>query len=126
VKQKDIEFFRRLLQQRMHDLQSEAAKPAAVVGGDEHFADPGDRASVESDRHSILRIRERESKLMVKIEEALRRLDDGAYGICDDCGEQIGIARLKARPVTTMCIDCKSAQEDEERKNRGFSSFHED
>jgi DnaK suppressor protein len=63
---------------------------------------------------------------MVKIEEALRRLDDGAYGICDDCGEQIGIARLKARPVTTMCIDCKSAQEDEERKNRGFSSFHED
>ncbi|MGH7834277.1 MAG: TraR/DksA C4-type zinc finger protein, partial [Candidatus Binatia bacterium] len=88
--------------------------------------DPGDRASVESDRHSILRIRERESKLMIKIEEALRRLDDGAYGICDDCGEQIGIARLKARPVTTMCIDCKSAQEDEERKNRGFSSFDED
>jgi DnaK suppressor protein len=126
VKQKDIQFFRRLLRQRMHDLQSEAARPVGVVGGDEHFADPGDRASVESDRHSILRIRERESKLMMKIEEALRRLDDGAYGVCDDCGEQIGIARLKARPVTTMCIDCKSAQENEERKNRGFSSFNED
>lgn len=126
MKQKDIQFFRRLLQQRMHDLQSDAARQTGVAGGDEHFADPGDRASVESERHSILRIRERESKLMVKIEEALRRLDDGAYGICDDCGEHIGIPRLKARPVTTMCIDCKSAQENEERKNRGFSTFDED
>ena len=65
-----------------------------------------------------LRIRDRERKLIFKIQEALRRLDDGEYGVCEECGENIGIERLKARPVTTLCIECKSSQEMEERKAR--------
>jgi DnaK suppressor protein len=78
--------------------------------------DPTDRASVESNRNSMLRMRDRERKLIFKIQEALDRLEAGAYGICEECGEEIGIARLKARPVTTLCIQCKSDQEVEERK----------
>ena len=66
----------------------------------------------------MLRIRDRERKLIFKIQEALRRLDDGEYGVCEECGENIGIERLKARPVTTLCIECKSSQEMEERKAR--------
>jgi len=66
----------------------------------------------------MLRIRDRERKLIFKIQEALRRLDGGEYGVCEECGENIGIERLKARPVTTLCIECKSSQEMEERKAR--------
>ena len=73
---------------------------------------------MESNRNSVLRIRDRERKLIFKIQDALRRLDDGNYGICEECGEEIGIERLKARPVTTLCIECKSSQEIEERKAR--------
>jgi DnaK suppressor protein len=83
-----------------------------------NFPDPTDRASMESDRSFTLRIRDRERKLIAKIEEALRRLEDGSYGVCEECGEKIGAARLKARPVTTLCIDCKSVQEVAERKNK--------
>jgi DnaK suppressor protein len=73
---------------------------------------------MESDRSFTLRIRDRERKLIAKIEEALRRLEEGSYGVCEECGEKIGAARLKARPVTTLCIDCKSVQEVAERKNK--------
>ena len=102
----------------MQDLLSEADKTVEGMDQEENFPDPTDRASLEADRNSILRIRDRERKLMVKIQEALRRLDRGEFGICEDCGEEIGIDRLKARPVTTLCIDCKSTQEVEERKSR--------
>ncbi len=116
--QQNIEFFRSLLNQRMQELRSEAGKTVEDMDEDENFPDPTDRASMESNRNSVLRIRERERKLIFKIQEALQRLDDGAYGICEQCGEEIGIERLKARPVTTLCIACKSDQEDEERKAR--------
>ncbi|MBI2182964.1 MAG: RNA polymerase-binding protein DksA [Deltaproteobacteria bacterium] len=116
--QQNIEFFRSLLNQRMQELRSEAGKTVEDMDEDENFPDPTDRASMESNRNSVLRIRERERKLIFKIQEALQRLDDGAYGICEQCGEEIGIERLKARPVTTLCIACKSDQENEERKAR--------
>jgi len=116
VNKKDVEFFRNLLNQRIQELRSEAGKTVDDMDGDETFPDPTDRASAESNRDSVLRIRDRERKLIFKIEEALRRLDDGVYGICEECGEKIGIERLKARPVTTLCIECKSSQEIEERK----------
>jgi DnaK suppressor protein len=61
-----------------------------------------------------LRLRDRDRKLIRKIEEALERIEDGTFGICEECGEEIGIPRLKARPVTTLCIKCKSKQEEEE------------
>jgi RNA polymerase-binding transcription factor len=116
VNKKDVEFFRNLLNERIQELRSEAGKTVDDMDGDETFPDPTDRASMESNRDSVLRIRDRERKLIFKIEEALRRLDDGEYGICEECGEKIGIERLKARPVTTLCIECKSSQEIEERK----------
>lgn len=116
MNQKQKNFFRGLLHQRMQELLSEAGKTVEEMDEEENFPDPTDRASLETDRNFILRIRDRERKLIVKIQEALRRLEQGEYGICESCGEEIGIARLKARPVTTLCIDCKSVQEVEERK----------
>ena len=103
----------------MQELLNEAGKTVENMDEKENFPDPTDRASLESDRNSILRIRDRERKLIFKIQEALRRLDNGEYGICERCGAEIGIARLKARPVTTLCIECKSEQELEERRTRG-------
>ncbi len=100
----------------MQELRSEAGKTVEDMDDDENFPDPSDRATMESNRDSILRIRDRERKLIFKIQEALRRLDEGEYGICEECGENIGIERLKARPVTTLCIECKSNQEIEEKK----------
>jgi DnaK suppressor protein len=114
----DIDFFRRLLNERKQELLNEAGKTVDGMDGEGNLPDPTDRASLESDRNFILRIRDRERKLIAKIDEALRRLEDGTYGVCEECGETIGTARLKARPVTTLCIECKSAQEVGERKNR--------
>ena len=116
VNKRNMEFFRNLLHQRIDELRSEAGKTVESMDGDENFPDPSDRATMESDRNSMLRIRDRERKLIFKIQEALQRLDAGEYGICEECGEEIGIERLKARPVTTLCIECKSSQELAERK----------
>ena len=80
-----------------------------------NIPDPNDRASVESGRSFELHIRDRERKLLSKIEEALYRIDDEEFGVCDGCGEDIGIKRLEARPVTTYCIDCKTLQENKEK-----------
>lgn len=118
MNQKEITFFRQLLTQRLEEILHEAGKTVETMDDSKNFPDPTDRASAEENRNFMLRIRDRERKLLVKIQEALRRLEDGEYGICELCGEEISIARLRARPVTTLCIDCKSNQEIEERKNR--------
>lgn len=116
MNKKDIEYFRILLNQRVQELRNEAEKTVEDMDEDANFPDPTDRASLESNRNSVLRIRDRERKLIFKIQEALARLDAGEFGVCEKCGEEIGIERLKARPVTTLCIDCKSSQEIEEKK----------
>ena len=116
MKKEKIEFFRDLLQSQMDTLLKEADR--TVVGmtdGKENFPDPTDRAALESDRNFLLRIRDRERKLISKIQEALMRLDEDIYGICEACGEDIGFERLRARPVTTLCVDCKKKQEANER-----------
>jgi len=77
--------------------------------------DPTDQASLETDRNFDLRIKGRERRLIRKIEETILRLQDGDFGTCEGCGGFIGLKRLKARPVTTLCIDCKTEQEQEER-----------
>ncbi len=111
-----LEFFRKILESRLNALLGGArATMTEMIEGDEAFADPTDRAAAESDRAFLLRIRDRERKLIAKIQEALRRIDDGTYGICETCGEEIGQKRLEARPVTTQCIDCKSEAEQRER-----------
>jgi len=79
------------------------------------FPDPTDQATMESDRDFDLRIRDRERRLIRKIDQAMGRIKDGSFGVCDSCGGDISSKRLQARPVTTLCIDCKTAQEIEER-----------
>jgi DnaK suppressor protein len=81
----------------------------------ENLADPLDRATVESDRIRALRIRDRESMLIKKIRQSLEDIENGEYGICEDCGEDISIKRLKARPVTSLCIGCKTKRESMEK-----------
>src|SRR3989339_1994865 len=107
-----IEKCRAELQSQLDELLAGAERTVVDMTSveEENFPDPTDRASLESNRDFTLRIRERERKLIFKIQEALERLDEGEYGVCESCGEKIGIARLKARPVTTLCIDCKSIQ----------------
>ena len=121
LKQRDLKPFRKLLNDKMTDLLAEADRTVDGMNEKENFPDPTDRASLESNRNFTLRIRDRERKLIGKIKEALDRLDDGTYGNCEECGEKIGMERLKARPVTTLCIDCKSLQEANERKLRGVT-----
>ena len=78
------------------------------------FPDMNDQATAEADQNFALRIKDRERKLIKKIDEALDRLAMRTYGICEGCGEEIPLKRLKARPVTTFCIECKTQQEQEE------------
>jgi DnaK suppressor protein len=111
-----IDYFKTLLGERLEELLHEANKTVSgMTALDDNLPDPTDRATLESDRNFTLRIRDRERKLIVKIKEAIERIDSGRYGICEMCGEEISEARLKARPVTTLCIECKRKQETEEK-----------
>ncbi len=78
--------------------------------------DPNDRASQETDMSLELRSRDRERKLIKKIDESLTLIDTGDYGFCDNCGVEIGIRRLEARPTATLCVDCKTLDEIRERQ----------
>lgn len=112
-----LEYFRSVLQEEMRSLLEEAGKTVSEMTADTtSFPDPNDRATQESDRTFELRIRDRERKLLNKIREALGKIDDGTFGICEMCGCEISEARLKARPVTTYCIDCKMEQERKEKR----------
>ena len=118
--QQKLEYFRKLLEDRLKELRREAERTVAgMTSGEENPSDLTDRAALESDRNFLLRIRDRERKLIAKIEEALARIEDGTYGICEACGEEIGEQRLKARPVTTLCIECKKRQEAAEKARGG-------
>ena len=80
------------------------------------FADPNDRATQESDMALELRNRDRERKLIKKINETIAKIDSGDYGYCESCGVEIGLDRLQARPTATLCIDCKTLDEIRERQ----------
>ena len=111
-----LEYFKDLLTKRKEGLITEASKTIVDMSDDEEtFPDPTDRASLETDRNFLLRIRDRERKLILKIDEALERIEDGTFGICELCGDDISEERLQARPVTTLCIDCKTDSEEKEK-----------
>jgi len=115
VKHQDLEYFRKFLGSMLEEAQQKGDNTLEeLTDSNEVFADPADRATAESDRSFTLRIRDRERRLIRKIQAALQRIDDGSYGICEECGEDIGVPRLKARPVTKLCINCKSKQEEDE------------
>ena len=112
MKKKDIEYFKEFLNDRLQELLSHADNTVSgMTAPKDNFPDPTDRASLESDRNFMLRIRDRENKLIKKIKKALDRIENDTFGICEKCGEDISVKRLKARPVTTHCIDCKTKEE---------------
>lgn len=112
MKKKELDFFKEQLTNLLEELLSQAEETVSGMNAPkENFPDPTDRASLEADRNFMLRIRDRESKLIVKVKKALARIETGTFGICESCGEDITFDRLKARPVTTQCIDCKIKEE---------------
>jgi len=112
MKKKDVESYKDLLNKRLEDLLSRANDTVSgMTTPTDNFPDPTDRASMEEDRNFLLRIRDRENKLIKKIKKALERIENDTFGICEKCGEDISAERLKARPVTTQCIDCKTKEE---------------
>jgi DnaK suppressor protein len=114
-REKKLQLIRKKLLQQKEELLSGAGQTRAAVPEETVFPELGDQASAEIDRNFVLRLRDRERKLLKKIEDAIDKIDAGTYGICESCGQPIGLNRLEARPVTTMCIDCKTEQEEEEK-----------
>jgi len=136
MKPEQLDYFRSMFTLKIESLMGEAGKTVSeMTDGTESFPDVTDRASQESDRNFELRIRDRERKLVKKMSEALQRIDDGSFGICEVCEKKISEKRLMARPVTTLCIACKTQQEKQEKQRvnrshlsgrnrpKGFLSF---
>ena len=109
---------RRDLERQRKAMLEEAGEGIANPKGQEAFPDVSDQASAEAEQNFSMRIREREQRLVKKIDEALERMDQNIYGICERCEEEIPYPRLKARPVTTLCINCKTLEEQEEKVRR--------
>jgi len=119
-------FFKGVLEGRLSALVEEAEKACCNMreDGNGDFPDPTDRASLESDRNFLLRIKDRERKLIMKVKEALDRIDNETFGICESCGKPISEKRLMVRPITTLCIDCKTEGEQKERLERMRGKKH--
>jgi DnaK suppressor protein len=115
LREKKIQDIRKNLLMQRKELLVGAMEALNELPGQTVFPDLGDQATAEIDRNFMLRLKGREQKLLKKIEEALDRIDHGVFGICDKCGQEINVRRLEARPVTTMCIECKTLQEEEEK-----------
>ena len=114
------EHFKKILLSWMHQLQGEVDKTVHHLQDEaENYADPVDRASQEEEFSLELRTRDRERKLIKKIENTLDKVENDDYGYCEACGVPIGIRRLEARPTATKCIDCKTIDEIKEKQFRG-------
>jgi len=117
---KQIEHFRAVLNAWKDELMQEVDRTVDHMKDDAaNFPDPADRASQEEEFSLELRTRDRERKLIKKIDESLNEVDKGDYGYCETCGVEIGIRRLEARPTATQCIDCKSLDEIKEKQIKG-------
>lgn len=118
-KEKLKEFNQILLKMKQSILEQTSKLSNTIQGGagkETHLSDQNDRASAETDTRVLLRLGDRNRKLLLKIDEALKRIKDGTYGVCEICGEEISEERLRYRPVTTQCIRCKTELEDEEKQ----------
>ena len=114
-RQKLLQNIRQALMMQRNILLNEAEEALNLLPGQTIFPDMGDQASAEIDRSFMLRLRGREQRLLKKIDAAIDKIDNGTFGVCEACGEEINIKRLEARPVTNMCIFCKTEQEEEEK-----------
>lgn len=112
-----LNHFRKILNEWKTELSQDIDRTVHTMQDEvTTFADPNDRASQESDMALELRNRDRERKLIKKIDETLRNIDAGDYGYCNACGIEIGLKRLEARPTATLCIDCKTLDEMREKQ----------
>ncbi|MDI6749287.1 MAG: RNA polymerase-binding protein DksA [Pseudomonadota bacterium] len=114
---KQLAHFKKILESLKAELLDDIEKTVHTMQDEATvFADPNDRASQESDIALELRNRDRERKLIKKIDESLARIESGEYGYCEACGVEIGLKRLEARPTATLCIDCKEIEERREKQ----------
>ncbi len=117
MNKKQIEHFRAVLEAWRNELMEEVSRTVHTMQDDTaNHPDPNDRASQETDMSLELRNRDRERKLIKKINEAIEAIESGDYGYCETCGVEIGIERLEARPTATLCIDCKTLDEIREKQ----------
>jgi DnaK suppressor protein len=117
MNKKMLEHFRAILDAWKQELLDEVSRTVhAMQDETANHPDPNDRASQETDMSLELRSRDRERKLIKKIEEAIAKIDSGDYGYCETCGVEIGVQRLEARPTATLCIDCKTLDEIREKQ----------
>ena len=120
LRKEKLEFFRKELTRRRDTLSHEVRQATEnMINDDEMFADSVDQASADSDRAVSVQIKNRERQILVQIDQALRRMEEGIFGECERCGEDISEARIKAFPFTTLCIDCKAELESEENRYPG-------
>lgn len=117
IVKEDLENFKELLETIKKNIYDDVEQTLTEMHKQpDNIPDPNDRATIESDRNFELRLRDREQKLMTKINEALTRIKEGIYGTCNECGENISLPRLNARPMAELCIDCKTRQEQQEKE----------
>jgi len=117
MNKKQLDHFKRLLDGWKSELSNDIDRTVHTMQDEATvFADPNDRASQESDMALELRNRDRERKLIKKIEETIAKIESGDYGYCNSCGVEIGLNRLQARPTASLCIDCKQLEEMRERQ----------
>ena len=119
MNERQLEYFRRKLLGWKHELLDESRSTVAVLQDDtRNIPDVADRASEETDRALELRTRDRQRKLVAKIDAALRRIDEGEYGYCEVSGEPISLKRLDARPIATMTLEAQERHERREKVHR--------
>ncbi len=120
MNEKQSEHFSQILQNWKNELMREVDRTVTHMKDEaSNFPDPADRATQEEEFSLELRTRDRERKLIKKLDSMMERLDQGDYGFCDACGVDIGIKRLEARPTATLCIDCKTLDEIREKQVLG-------
>jgi DnaK suppressor protein len=119
MNERQLEYFKQKLMNWKEDILRESRETLTHLQSEtENHPDLADRASSETDRALELRTRDRQRKLISKIDEALRRIDDGSYGYCEETGEPIGVARLDARPIATLSLEAQERHERRERVHR--------
>jgi DnaK suppressor protein len=118
MKKKDLDQLKKLLEDEKRRIlrHLEDLSDTSVQDIDTPSGDSVDLAALEINQNSLVKVGKRELNHLKKIDAALQKMEDETYGECESCGEQIAVARLLARPVAQLCIDCKTAQENEERK----------
>ena len=120
MEKEKLKEFNQILLKMKQDIVEETSRLSSSLQGsgnkETRMPDPNDRASMETDSGVMLRLGDRNRKLLLKIDDALKRIRDGTFGICEICGEEISEERLHFRPVTTQCIKCKTELEDEENQ----------